>query len=53
MMIGPARYSIAAGNGRRVTMRTLYWSTFSAWLIQSAFCGVVPLFSGLETKFSV
>src|SRR5450759_1973772 len=50
---GPARYSIAAGNGFFVLMRTLYWSILSAPAIQLTFCCVVDLFSGLDTKLSV
>ena len=53
MTSGPAKYSIAAGKGCFVTMRTLCVSSRSALSIQLTLAWVVDLLSGFETKFSV
>jgi hypothetical protein len=44
MTMGPARYSIAAGKGRLVMMRTLWESIFSARSIQLTLDWVVERF---------
>ncbi len=51
--MGPARYSMAAGKGRLVMMRTLWASTFSTRSIQLTLDWVVERFAGFATKFSV